>query len=235
MQMLSEQFEMSDEEAKNVKTMATFIALFHTKAFLQSRLATISPAVYLKYVSMMSLYRKENEIAASTAIKSILNHLWYLSEELVVFSVFDRELTESLRKALVEKLLSIPRPKRFLPGKPKFPKIGPNDSVEYPDQLIRFIGPNSWLLFDLLKMNEEQLDWMQAPVSCWEKISGYKKAEAVVRSMEVVNDCAERAVKLITDFKDVVGNVEEQNYLFQVVEQHRAHFKSFKKSSLNLI
>lgn len=53
--------------------------------------------------------------------------------------------------------------------------------------------------------------------------------------MEVVNDCAERAVKLITDFKDVVGNVEEQNYLFQVVEQHRAHFKSFKKSSLNLI
>lgn len=49
------------------------------------------------------------------------------------------------------------------------------------------------------------------------------------------HDCAERAVKLITDFKDVVGNVEEQNYLFQVVEQHRTHFKSFKKSSLNLI
>ncbi|KZS01850.1 Uncharacterized protein APZ42_001365, partial [Daphnia magna] len=126
----------------------------------------IFQAVDLKYLSMMSLYRKENEIAAASAIKSILNHLWYLSEELVAFSVFYRELAESLRKALVEKLLSIPRPKRFLPGKPKFPKTGPNDSVEYSDQFIRFKGPNSWLLFDLLKMNEEQLDWMQAPVSC---------------------------------------------------------------------
>ncbi|KZS01856.1 Uncharacterized protein APZ42_001358, partial [Daphnia magna] len=126
----------------------------------------ISPAVDLKYLSIMSLYRKENEIAAASAIKSILNHLLYLSEELVVFSVFDRELAEFLRKALVENLLSIPRQKRFLPVKPKFQKTGPNDSVEYPDHLIRFIGPNSWLLFDLLKMNEEQLDWMQAPVSC---------------------------------------------------------------------
>ena len=156
---------MSDEKAKNVKTMATFIGLFHSKAFLQSRLATISPALDLKYLSMMSLYKKENDIAATAAIKAILNHLWYLTEELVVFSIFDRELADSLRQSLVVKLLSIPHSKRFFPGKPKFPAIDPKDPVEYPDQLLRFIGPNSWLLFDLLQLNNEQLDWMQVPVS----------------------------------------------------------------------
>ena len=58
----------------------------------------------------MLLYKTENEVAASTAIKSILNHLWYLTEKLVVFSIFDRGLSDTIRKALVLKLLSYPRP-----------------------------------------------------------------------------------------------------------------------------
>ena len=90
--------------------------------------------------------------------------------------------------------------------------------IEFPDQLISFIGPKSWLLFNLLNLHDEQLDWMQAPIDCWENMVGYKKIEGIVRSLEVVNDCAERAVKLISDFKDVVVNVSDQEYLFQVVQ-----------------
>ncbi|KAK4026902.1 hypothetical protein OUZ56_015926 [Daphnia magna] len=39
--------------------------------------------------------------------------------------------------------------------------------------------------------------------------------------MEVVNDSAEREVKLITDFRNVVHNEEQQQFLLQVVENHR--------------
>ena len=35
------------------------------------------------------------------------------------------------------------------------------------------------------------------------------------------NDCAEKAIKMITDFKDATANVEETEYLLQVVEDHR--------------
>jgi hypothetical protein len=59
-----------------------------------------------------------------------------------------------------------------------------------------------------------------------------QKIGGIVRSFEVVNDCAERAVKLISDFKDVVVNFKEQEYLFQVIEDHRNLFRSFNKSSL---
>ncbi len=40
-----------------------------------------------------------------------------------------------------------------------------------------------------------------------------------IKSMEVVNDmiCAERGVKLISDFKDVTRDIEQQHYLLQVV------------------
>lgn len=81
MQLLSEQFEMTDEERRGVKEMTTFIALFHSAAFLKSRLSSISPALDLNYLSMMHLYKEENPAAAKVAIDSVLKHLWYLTEE----------------------------------------------------------------------------------------------------------------------------------------------------------
>jgi hypothetical protein len=71
MQLLSEQFKMSDKKSANVKSMATFVALFHSKAFLQSRLSSISPSVDLKYFRHMQLYKKVNEKAAQVVISSI--------------------------------------------------------------------------------------------------------------------------------------------------------------------
>lgn len=62
---------------------------------------------------------------------------------------------------------------------------------------------------------------MYAPVDCWENMSGYTKAETVVRSFAVTNDSAERNVKLMQDFIPMCENVDEQQALFQVVEQYR--------------
>jgi hypothetical protein len=231
MQLLSEQFEMSDLEAAKVKSMATFVALFHSKAFLQSRLSSIAPSVDLKYLQHMELYKKENAKAAQVAINSIQNHLWYLTEEIVVLSIFDEDLPPTLRKSLVVKLLLIPRASHFEPSKPKFPTINP-ETIEYPDQLLSFLGPNSWLFFHLLNAKDEILDWMKFPVDCWGEATGYDKLKNIARRLEVVNDCAERGVKLISDFKDSVTNTEEQHYLFQVIEQHRVHFKGYDKTSV---
>ena len=52
-------------------------------------------------------------------------------------------------------------------------------------------------------------------------MSGYTKAETVVRSFAVTNDSAERNVKLMQDFIPMCENVDEQQALFQVVEQYR--------------
>ena len=70
---------------------------------------------------------------------------------------------------------------------------------------------------------------MMVPLCYWEKMFGYLKIEKIIRCLEVVNDCAERAVKLITDFKDVCANVEEQQALLQLIEEHRKHFNTLRK------
>ena len=231
MQLLSEKFEMTTKEAESVRRMSTFIAVFHSAAFLRSRLCSIAPAQDLKYLSLMKFYLTEDESAAKIAIKSIMLHLWYITEELVIFAIFDKELADEVRENMVRKLLSTNRPLHFEARKPVFPKINPM-AIDYPNQLISFIGPRSWLFFNLLKLREEGLDWMQAPITCWNKMNGYNKIEEIVRSMEIVNDCAERGIKLITDFKDVTKNEQQTQYLLQVIEDHRSHTKSLLKKDL---
>ncbi len=164
-------------------------------------------------------------------ISSIQNHLWYLTEEIVVLSIFDEELPATLRQALVVKLLQIPRTNYFAPSKPTFPKIDP-EKIEYPHQLLTLLGPKIWLFFHILNAKDEMLEWMKLPEKYWGGASGYQKLKTIASGLEVVNDCAKRGVKLISDFKDSVANTEEQHYLFQVIEQHRTHFKGFNKASV---
>lgn len=90
------------------------------------------------------------------------------------------------------------------------------------------IGPRSWLLFFLLKKDEELIDRMKALVECWQHMVGYHKIENFIMSLEVVNDCAERGVKMMTDFKKFSNNEEQQQYIMQVVEAHGKNLHSTK-------
>jgi hypothetical protein len=92
------------------------------------------------------------------------------------------------------------------------------DEIDYPNQLKSFVGPKSWLLFILFNADAEMLYWMQVSVIFWAKMSGYMKLKEIISAYEVVNDCAERTIKIIADFKDAIANVEEQEYLLQVLE-----------------
>ncbi|KZS16493.1 Uncharacterized protein APZ42_017770 [Daphnia magna] len=130
MQLLSQRFNMTDDEDDKVKRMSTFIAIFHSRAFLRSRLSSIAPSMDLKYLTDMNIYAKEDADAAVVAIKSVLNHLWYLTEEAVVFAIFDKDLPVTLRQEMVKKLFSMLQPQRFLPQKPIFPRIDPSNEVD---------------------------------------------------------------------------------------------------------
>ncbi|KZR98210.1 Cc8K15.2-like protein [Daphnia magna] len=122
-----------------------------------------------------------------------------------------------------------PRPKEFIVGKPKFP-------IKFIDDmplLHSLIGPNSWLLFHVMRLHASQTDWLQLPLKYWEWMTDYREIRDFVRQLEVVNDCAERGIKLISDFKDICQSEERQAFLFQVVENHRVSMASRKKSDLD--
>ncbi|EFX76590.1 hypothetical protein DAPPUDRAFT_106824 [Daphnia pulex] len=117
----------------------------------------------------------------------------------------------------------------FLPGKPIFPVITENGPF-----LLDLIGERSWLLFDRLKLQGSQ-DWMQLQPKYWNLMEEYRKERDFLSTLEAVNDSAERGIKLITDFKDMVKK-EEQLQFFQVMKDHRQRI-SFggKKATLDAV
>lgn len=129
---------------------------------------------------------------------------------------------------MANKLYHTPRPATFRPGKPKMPSLD-DPSSRFLHQLI---GPRSWLLFGLLGLGDDQR-WMLADPEEWHLHPDYCRAEDFVQNLEVVNDCAERGIKMISDFKDIVKSEDQLKLALQVIEDHRNKFPTVTKQCLN--
>ncbi len=100
--------------------MAGFISLFYARLFLRSRIAVFAPTDDLQLIGKMMLFREQNETIANAVILSVNRHCWYLTEELVVLSLFNEQLGTFTRELIARKLFSTPRPSHFEIGKPIF-------------------------------------------------------------------------------------------------------------------
>lgn len=85
-------------------------------------------------------------------------------------------------------------------------------------------------LFDRYKLSRNFLT--KAP-ELWETDGEFIKAKSVIKNLTVVNDPAERGVKLIEDYNKLLTKDEEDlQYLVQVVESYRKQFPSHAKKNL---
>jgi hypothetical protein len=76
--------------------------------------------------------------------------------------------------------------------------------------------------------------FLQLPVESWPESESFKLAEAAVKNLACVNDCAERGVALIQTFNETLTrNEEHKQYLLQVVEKHRRDFPKCNRDKLH--
>ena len=126
---------------------------------------------------------------ASTASARTRYSAWYLTEEFVVFALADRDVSDEIKSRMVTDMLAAGRPEQFRAGKSNF-------NIEllegkHPDdiQLYQFAGERSWLVFDLLNLDDAA--WMQLAPDQWGYQESYIRFKDCISSLEVVNDSAE--------------------------------------------
>ena len=91
--------------------------------------------------------------------------------------------------------------------------------MEYSDQphpcarLCDLISPQSWFLFHLLGCSG---DWLELPVVQWRASGEFQNMNEFVRHVEVVNDSAERAVKLIHAFSFRTEDEGQKQFLLNI-------------------
>ncbi len=164
---------------------------------------------------------------AFAAKASILRHLWYLTDSLVVFALFDGKLDWAVKEEMATALLQTQRPAQFPPGKPAFPR----QTLETIDniQLPQLIGPRSWLLFHLLDADG---DWLNIPPQQWDENQEFKQMSDIVRNLAVVNDAAERGVKDIQDYANAAMDGTCRERIVLVSNSHHVKIPQFLKNEM---
>ena len=77
-------------------------------------------------------------------------------------------------------------------------------------------------------------EWLSSPVELWPQFETFTRMPSFVSSVIVVDDAAERGVKLNAVYSNIItGNDSQKQCLLQTVEQHRRSYPNFKKSMLS--
>lgn len=246
--LLQGQFAMDNEEITHVKTMAEFVGLYYGHAFLKSALPASAALNDINFMNSMLIFGQKEPEVAKVCIESCKRHLWYLTPQLLPFLFCDQSADITMKEELAKKLIATPRTQNISGGKPNFPVMClcelkcASTCMLLPEMDLKnigtryeistdFIDEKSWLLFDLINISD--FEWLSKPYSEWESHNGYTKLCCFVKNCKVVNDIAERGIKLISDFAHKTHNEDQRQCLLQVVESHRNQFPDFKKSTLS--
>ena len=155
---------------------------------------------------------------ADNAVNTLSRHLFYLTQELVVLSLFSNKVSED------EKLVSCEKPDDWKPEKPSIPELQPTTT------LASLVGVKSWTMFHVLGLES---DWVSLPPEEWESNGAFIEAKQFARTCKVVNDSCERGVKLVTDYCNrATKDPETRRHLLRAVQINHEEVPDFRKKTL---
>ena len=157
---------------------------------------------------------------------SVMRHLWFLSEDAVVFGLFDPGLLELEKREIADVLLQVPRPRNIPLGKPHMPH---NLMHVANPQLASFVGPRSWKLWDLLDIDSQ---WLNLAVNEWSTNADYQAAEAFVKGLVVVNDGVEHCIKSISDYAAATRDSVYREDILLIGNSHCEVFQDLLRAAL---
>jgi len=175
-------------------------------------------------VANIQRFRAFHPVAAEAAAQKFGNQLWYLCEQLIGLAVFDEGLPEQERERLVHAIQN---------------KVGhekPTKRLLMPfDELVKATIPdlastNTQKVFKILGI---ETSFFSVPVDAWTENGDYIRGKRIVDGLKVVNDHAERAVKIVQDYnRSVTTREEDFQSLLLGVSAHRRTLQDFKKRTL---
>ena len=238
MALLNEQLMRKDfepEHLENIRSLALFLCVFYVKAWLTCTSAADAPANDL--LLLKSLSKTKQNVSqnpknwpkhflsfVTLASEKLQNHPWYLSERLVPAALFSDHVSsfdkKGIKKAMLKCKDKIASQKQLMPFLDDFTE----------KSICDFVGPDTWTFFNLLQMDA---GFLRLPVTQWSTSLIFSQAKLTVENLPVVNDAAERALGLATNFntKTAPKSESSQQALYKVVEAAREKLGSLATSS----
>jgi len=214
---------MNKEEKTMVETASYFVSICYAPWFLKSYLGYKASAYVLSAFKASFTLSESYPKLASSLLCSMQRHAWYLTQELVLFSIADDDVEEEEKKKMLCKLMEQPVPHELFMGKPELPV------VTACTKLSDLIGPQSWLLLTVAGIPGGEVEkWIKVDAS--QSLDLFK---SFVKNIECTNDCAERNIRLIQDFVNGYKSEDMKQNLMLVARDNRKKLKKdLKKQDL---
>lgn len=207
----------SKPQIKKFKKLLQFVLTCYAQYWFLAPSQVNAPANDLLFMKDLEQYKSKDKAVADVAIKAFSLHTWYLCSELIPLALFSSRTTDIEKAEIVQALQACrndnPSPSgRFGTGfgKPKLVQVDPHTTA-LPD----LISNDSWFFFKALKLNT---DFLTEEVIEWQANSSYVSSCSVVNNLKVVNDTAERGVKLGTEYLSSANTESRYQNILQSVE-----------------
>lgn len=209
------------------RDVCIFIVRVYTEAWFLTPFAAQAPMQDLNFLKCLNDYKRIDQSVSDSAVKKFRNHLWYLTPELTALAFFDANISDEDKLKMCEALKS--NSSAYIYEK----RILANDqnvSNLINASICDFICKDSCKFFERFRINTS---FLTKDPSKWKKERSYIHGLEVVRNLKVVNDVAERGVKLMTEFNNLLTKDPNQiRYLLPVLNDYRSLFPDSKKSTL---
>lgn len=229
--LFREQFPLTEAEYNSLRDINLFIIILYVKMWFTASNAITAPNSDFKFIKDTLEYGEIDRGVSEKVLQKFLNHLWYLNPEHVCFALFDENVSEVLKKKMAEKILSYKddevcqRIVRVKINNEMVKRIFQGEDLSY------FITEQSLSFFEKCNIS---LNFLHEDPSVWNDNLEYLKCFGLVAHLKVVNDTAERGVKLIQDFSQTLTHDEDQRqYLLQVVSECRNLYPDTSRTTLS--
>lgn len=194
--------------------VAGFIIKCYTIYWFDANKADKAALNDLAFLRKLDNYQIINNKIADTAIRKILNHLYYLSEECVGFALFDDRIDSGTKCRLLAKM-SVDDDDEGVEEDEEIPK----KLRIKKENLSSFISRDVFtILEDLFSKNSKRvfkrfgisMNIFSKDTHALVDSNEYKRGRNIVRNLNVVNDSAERGIKLVQEYHSKITKDEEQ-------------------------
>lgn len=216
-------FVLTDEELSGLRHFIVFILTVYIKNWYRAPCSLTAARNDLQLLMDIDRFKAINEDISASTMTTFSRHLWYLSEELAGIAFFDTAIDVAEKRLMVQALTKSGCKDPVVKA-----KINVKNVMQY--RMSDFVTANSLTIFRALNISQE---FLKSDPQTWSSRDDYIVARNLVKSLKVVNDVAERALALATDFNsNLRGDDEQWQYSLRGVEHHRKIYPDSNKKTI---
>lgn len=215
--------DLTDAEVNGLLEVCGFIIKVYSVFWFDSHKPEKAALNDLRFLKKIVEYKAFNRNIADKAISKILNHLYYLNEECIGFAIFDDRIDAEIKTKMVKKMITgefkseDEDEEESIPKKLQLKKESLTNFIsrDFSDILEELVSKNTIKIFLRFGIST---DFLKLDPLSWHNLEEYKRGQNIVKNLSVVNDSAERGIKLIQEYHGKITHDEEQKqHLLKVI------------------